>query len=119
MRYLIPARQKPWLTHASRKHMLRHTRPFECQEPNCNRKVGFSTKNDLERHKKSVHKIAPKNSTDRSFRCAAKNCPKKDKIWPRLDNFRQHCLRMHAAEDCEELVRMSVVSSNVCGYIEC
>ena len=99
--------------------MLRHTRPFQCEEPNCNRKAGFSTKNDLERHKKSVHKIAPRSTTDKSFRCAAANCPKRDKIWPRLDNFRQHCHRMHSKEDCEELVKVSVVLSNTCGYVEC
>lgn len=99
--------------------MLRHTKPFVCEESNCNRKAGFSTKNDLERHKKSVHKITPRNASDKSYRCAATNCPKKEKIWPRLDNFRQHCSRMHKEMDCEELVRMSVVLSNESGYIEC
>lgn len=102
-----------------RKHQLRHTKPFRCQEPGCPRKDGFSTKNDLERHRKSLHKIAPKNPTDRSFRCAATNCPKRDKIWPRLDNFRQHCTRMHADENVDDLVTKSVVPSNVCGYMEC
>ncbi|KAL8712462.1 MAG: hypothetical protein Q9220_003310 [cf. Caloplaca sp. 1 TL-2023] len=57
----------------------------------------------------------PKNSTDRSFRCAAINCPKKEKIWPRLDNFRQHCIRIHQDEDCDDLVRKSVVVSSVYG----
>ncbi|KAL8993686.1 MAG: hypothetical protein Q9169_006163 [Polycauliona sp. 2 TL-2023] len=74
---------------------------------------GFSTNNDLDRHKKSVHKIMPKNSTDKSFRCAAINCSKRDKIWPRLDNFRQHCLRIHPEEACEELVRKSELDPGV------
>lgn len=90
-----------------RKHMLRHEKPFKCDVPGCSKVDGFSTNNDLDRHKKSVHKIMPKNSTDRSFRCAASNCPKKEKIWPRLDNFRQHCIRIHQEEDCDELVRKS------------
>ncbi|KAL8671475.1 MAG: hypothetical protein Q9168_004025 [Polycauliona sp. 1 TL-2023] len=90
-----------------RKHMLRHEKPHKCDVPGCPKIDGFSTNNDLDRHKKSVHKIMPKNSTDRSFRCAAINCPKRDKIWPRLDNFRQHCLRIHPDEPCDELVRKS------------
>ncbi|KAL9600861.1 MAG: hypothetical protein Q9219_002903 [cf. Caloplaca sp. 3 TL-2023] len=90
-----------------RKHMLRHEKPFKCDVVGCSKVDGFSTNNDLDRHKKSVHKIMPKNSTDRSFRCAARNCPKKEKIWPRLDNFRQHCIRIHPEEDCDDLVSMS------------
>ncbi|KAL8902548.1 MAG: hypothetical protein Q9207_004604 [Kuettlingeria erythrocarpa] len=92
-----------------RKHMLRHEKPFKCEVPGCSKVDGFSTNNDLDRHKKSVHKIMPKNSSDRSFRCAARNCPKHEKIWPRLDNFRQHCLRIHQEEDCEDLVRKSAM----------
>lgn len=104
----------------TRKHILRHTKPFQCEELNCPRKSsGFSTNNDLERHKKSVHRIAPKNSSDRNFRCAADNCPKKHKIWPRHDNFRQHCARMHGGEDTDELVRKSVVPSNEWGSPVC
>ncbi|KAL8946991.1 MAG: hypothetical protein Q9222_006681 [Ikaeria aurantiellina] len=96
-----------------RKHMLRHEKPYKCDVPGCSKVDGFSTNNDLDRHKKSVHKIMPKNSTDRSFRCAAINCPKKEKIWPRLDNFRQHCLRIHQEEDCDDLVRKSELEPGV------
>ncbi|KAL8726299.1 MAG: hypothetical protein Q9166_006801 [cf. Caloplaca sp. 2 TL-2023] len=67
----------------------------------------FSTNNDSDSRKKSVHKIMPNNSTDRSFRCAAINCPKREKTWPRLDNFRQHCLRIHSEEELDELIRKS------------
>ncbi|KAL8755598.1 MAG: hypothetical protein Q9199_003535 [Rusavskia elegans] len=98
-----------------RKHMLRHEKPYKCDVPGCSKVDGFSTNNDLDRHKKSVHKIMPKNSTDRSFRCAAINCPKREKIWPRLDNFRQHCLRIHPEEGCDDLVRKSVVVSSMYG----
>lgn len=37
------------------------------------------------------------------------NCPKKDKIWPRLDNFKQHLIRMHPDHEVDDLVRQSVV----------
>ncbi|KAL8911539.1 MAG: hypothetical protein Q9171_003303 [Xanthocarpia ochracea] len=95
-----------------RKHLLRHEKPHKCDISGCSKVDGFSTNNDLDRHKKSVHKIMPKNSTDRSFRCAAINCPKKEKIWPRLDNFRQHCLRIHPDEECDELVKKSAMEAN-------
>ena len=76
----------------------------------------FSTRQNTERHMKSVHKITPKHGTDRSFRCAALNCLKKDKSWSRLDNFRAHCNRMHKNEDLDELIRKSVLISSMCDY---
>ena len=91
-----------------RKHLHRHGKPFVCHEPDCSRgPKGFSTKNDLDRHKKSVHHIIPENTTDRSFKCAGINCSKRDKVWPRLDNFKSHCLRMHKTEDVDELIKQS------------
>lgn len=98
--------------------MLRHEKPFKCDIPGCQTTDGFSTNNDLDRYKKSVHEIMPKNSTDRSFRCAATNCPKREKIWPRLNNFRQYCVRIHPEEQYDELVRKSVIVSSMYGYIE-
>ncbi|KAL9101685.1 MAG: hypothetical protein Q9163_003089 [Psora crenata] len=91
-----------------KKHMLRHLKPFKCEYANCSRQnLGFSTRNDLDRHRKSIHKVAPGTSTDKTFMCAAPNCRNKDKRWPRADNFRQHCLRLHPDIDIEYLVRAS------------
>lgn len=98
-----------------RKHIRRHEKPYKCEEPGCSRREGFSTTNDLDRHKKSVHNIAPKHGHDRSFHCPVEHCPKKDKIWPRLDNFRQHLKRMHKTEDTEELLTKSVIPDYVQG----
>lgn len=84
--------------------MLRHEKNFVCTEQGCKRGgQGFSTINDLDRHKKSVHKIAV--SKTKSYRCAATSCTNKDKIWPRLDNFKQHIERMHKDEDIHNLIR--------------
>ena len=96
----------------TRKHRQRHGKPFICEEHNCNRVKGFSTKNDLDRHKKSVHHINPLNATDRSFKCAGLNCSKRGKIWPRLDNFKSHCSRMHPKENTDELVKTSAFCSS-------
>ena len=88
-----------------KKHMQHHLKPFKCQVPGCTRTEGFSTKNDLERHQKSIHKLAVRSSFDRSFKCQGRNCHKSDKIWPRLDNFKSHCSRMHPDEDVNDLVK--------------
>ncbi|KAF9894221.1 hypothetical protein FE257_007723 [Aspergillus nanangensis] len=42
-----------------RKHEARHRKLFKCDIPNCTRKEGFGTINDLARHKKCVHKKEP------------------------------------------------------------
>jgi hypothetical protein len=75
--------------------MLRHDKPFRCDVPNCNRADGFTTSNDLDRHKKSIHKIG----------CASEKCKTKTKVWPRLDNFKQHIERIHKDEDEEDLIK--------------
>lgn len=88
-----------------KKHMLRHLKPYKCEEPNCKRDgEGFTTSNDLERHKKSVHRIGLRAG---SFQCASKKCKNPHKIWPRLDNFKQHIERMHKDEDHIKLVKKS------------
>ncbi|EGC44605.1 C2H2 zinc finger domain-containing protein [Histoplasma capsulatum var. duboisii H88] len=92
---------------ATAKHMTRHKRAFSCTEPSCTRKRGFGTINDLERHKKSVHGIGPTHGKLKEFKCFAKNCARKEKIWPRQDNFIQHLVRMHKEEDATELLAQS------------
>lgn len=101
---------RPWLYHMphkclsshNRKHSLKHEKPFKCDAPKCRRtEVGFATVNDLDRHRKSVHSI---DLDHKSYKCAAKNCKSKDKLWPRLDNFKQHVHRMHAEEDAADII---------------
>ncbi|MCJ1439376.1 hypothetical protein MMC27_008768 [Xylographa pallens] len=93
-----------------KKHLHRHSKSFVCGEADCSRgSKGFSTKNDLDRHKKSVHHIVLENTMDRSFKCAGINCAKREKVWPRLDNFKSHCIRMHKTEDLDELIKQSEV----------
>lgn len=89
---------------AQSKHKLRHEKAFKCEEPNCTREKGFTTQNDLDRHKKSIHNIF----SGKSYLCAAPHCAKKKKIWPRADNFRQHILRCHKGMDPQELMDKSV-----------
>ena len=86
--------------------MLRHDRPYTCKEPNCPRKDGFTSQNDLDRHKKSVHRMG---SLDKTFMCAARDCSKRSKVWPREDNFRQHCIRLHPTMVASDLIKSSAL----------
>ncbi|KAK0719680.1 hypothetical protein B0H67DRAFT_160672 [Lasiosphaeris hirsuta] len=72
------------------KHKQRHDKPYRCEVSGCGRKEGFGTSNDLDRHKKSVHK-----ADGIKYRCTLGPCESKDKIWPRADNFRSHLKRVH------------------------
>jgi len=78
-----------------RKHELTHTRPFRCEDPACVRSRGFSTLNDLERHKKGCHGIAPKHGANHYYKCVVPGCPKAERLWDRKDNFKQHIQRIH------------------------
>lgn len=88
-----------------RKHEARHKKLFKCDEPNCARREGFGTINDLARHKKCVHKKEPMRGPKVIYMCFGQNCTRKDKMWPRLDNFKQHLTRMHGNEDAAELLK--------------
>jgi hypothetical protein len=86
-----------------RKHKLKHEKPYKCNWPKCKRgEQGFTTVNDLDRHKKSVHQV---RLLEKSYQCASESCRNKEKIWPRLDNFKQHIERMHKGEDIHDLIK--------------
>ncbi|EEP76650.1 predicted protein [Uncinocarpus reesii 1704] len=90
-----------------RKHMDRHEKRFKCDIADCRRREGFATPNDLDRHRKSVHGILPKHGSVKVFKCFVRGCSKRDKIWPRPDNFRQHLTRVHKGCNVKEMVRLS------------
>ncbi|KAF2400382.1 hypothetical protein EJ06DRAFT_428055 [Trichodelitschia bisporula] len=89
------------------KHNMKHEKPFKCTELGCARDTGFTSNNDLDRHKKSVHKIEIPGSS--SYRCASLKCPKSNHIWPRLDNFKAHIKRLHPDENPETLALRSII----------
>jgi len=97
--------------------MLKHNKPHKCDVPGCHRLQGFTTINDLNRHKKSVHKIGV-TCISRAFKCASEGCKSDAKIWPRLDNFKQHVLRMHKDADVDDLVTRSEVKSGESNEVE-
>ena len=100
------------LTFRARKHKLRHEKPFKCVEIDCERsKDGFSTQADLSRHQRTVHDVAMAGTSE--YQCKAEGCPKKDKIWYRADNFREHCRRLHPSLNFSELMENSLLSKKV------
>ncbi|KAI0095461.1 hypothetical protein F4814DRAFT_443504 [Daldinia grandis] len=79
-----------------KKHKQRHDKPFKCTVKGCTRSEGFSTPNDLDRHKRSLH---PDEHADGDrYLCQVGPCVNKKKIWPRADNFRAHMKRVHQKE---------------------
>ncbi|EXJ88347.1 hypothetical protein A1O1_05277 [Capronia coronata CBS 617.96] len=89
-----------------KKHNARHEREHRCHFPTCMRKSkGFATKNDLDRHLKSVHHINSRGT--KYYKCLAEGCPRADRKWPRLDNFKQHLQKMHKDQDPDHLLELS------------
>ncbi|KAI1816369.1 hypothetical protein GGS20DRAFT_575556 [Poronia punctata] len=84
-----------------KKHHQRHTKPFKCDVSDCSRREkGFSTPNDLARHKRSVHPGS--QASGNRYVCPLGDCAKKDKIWPRADNFKAHLKRLHKKDDLSD-----------------
>ncbi|KAK4241342.1 hypothetical protein C8A03DRAFT_12433 [Achaetomium macrosporum] len=82
----------------ARKHLARHNKPFKCDVAGCLKAAeGFSTNNDLDRHKRCVHKVRKGDET--VYRCNVGSCKDKPKDWPRQDNFKQHLKRKHGLTD--------------------
>jgi hypothetical protein len=101
-----------------RKHELKHSLPWCCNVSGCSRSKGFTSKNDLDRHKRTVHN--DRTVSGRAFVCNIGGCAKKTKIWPRADNFRSHLERMHhktysANDDLTEYVYRPVPSQGLEG----
>ncbi|TLS28135.1 hypothetical protein PpBr36_01986 [Pyricularia pennisetigena] len=103
-----------------KKHMQRHDKMHFCKEPGCLRKEGFSTQNDLDRHKRSKHPAS--HATGRRYRCHLGACKNKPKKWPRADNFRQHLKRRHKDEIEYDDLEQFIVEENAPpanGLIDC
>ena len=110
--YVFPCSVVHYSTKQPRsKHKLRHEKPFKCDVEGCGRVTeGFTTQNDLDRHKKSLHNVM----SGKSYMCAVPHCAKKTKVWPRADNFRQHCQRLHKDWDLNVLIDRSEAIYDQC-----
>ncbi|KAF7190536.1 hypothetical protein HII31_08250 [Pseudocercospora fuligena] len=81
-----------------------HTRPFVCEEAGCKVVRGFASKNDLERHKKTVHFMMPEAGPKAWYVCPVGGFDKCMKLWPRKDNLRVHMRRQHGADGSQDVI---------------
>ncbi|KAJ9286134.1 hypothetical protein DTO021C3_6212 [Paecilomyces variotii] len=89
------------------KQKVEDKTPFKCDEPNCTRKEGFGTADDLERHRESCHNKESGNGPRVVYRCFAFECGKRFRRWKYLDDFGHHLAEMHPNENPSELLKKS------------
>jgi len=70
---------------------------------------GFLHHSDLCRHQRTVHM---RQESGEGYRCAFEGCSKADKIWTRLDSFKQHVVKRHRNANVQEIVRQSARSGS-------
>jgi hypothetical protein len=75
-------------------------KPYICPQQNCN--IQFTHSADISRHLRTVHQ-----EPGGGLRCAVEGCSKADKIWTRLDSFKNHVSNRHEGADVNDLVRRS------------
>ncbi|KAF1993577.1 hypothetical protein P154DRAFT_540306 [Amniculicola lignicola CBS 123094] len=75
-------------------------KPHTCPLRDCS--IQFMHSADITRHLRSKHQ-----SPWGGYRCAFEGCFKKDKIWNRLDSFKNHASSQHPDAEIDDLVRKS------------
>jgi hypothetical protein len=98
--------------------MRMHNKPYTCDIEGCRRTAGFTTMNDLNRHKIAKHfnGMDPTGKTT-SYRCASKDCRNPGKIWSRLDNFKAHIVKMHPNDDTQDIINRYGVRTLFSAYL--
>lgn len=80
-------------------------KPYACPQQNCN--IQFKHSADISRHLRTMHQ-----EPGGGFRCAVEGCSKADKIWTRLDSFKNHVSKRHLGADVNDMVRRSTRTSH-------
>ncbi|KAF2103241.1 hypothetical protein NA57DRAFT_52767 [Rhizodiscina lignyota] len=76
-----------------KRHIEKHTRPYKCEEPNCDRLEGFTYGSGLTRHLREVHG----KGANRSFFCPEANCKRHTgRPFSRTQNRDEHIRRVHS-----------------------
>ncbi|KXT08797.1 hypothetical protein AC579_2553 [Pseudocercospora musae] len=88
----------------AKRHARIHTRPFVCTETGCKVTRGFASKNDLERHKKSVHLVMPEAGPKGWYECPIGGFDKCMKLWPRKDNLHVNLRKQHKTEGKQDVI---------------
>ncbi|KAI0387191.1 hypothetical protein F5Y04DRAFT_78695 [Hypomontagnella monticulosa] len=80
------------------KHMDKHTRPYRCTAPGCEKLAGFTYSGGLLRHEREVHNKhgGPKNP----LHCPHGNCKRHEgKGFSRTENLNEHLRRVHTPNE--------------------
>jgi hypothetical protein len=94
-------------TEVSAPYAQSPSKPYACPLVECSSQ--FLHYSDLSRHQKTVHM---RQESGQGYRCAFEGCPKADKIWTRLDSFKQHVLKRHQNADAQEIIKLSTRSTS-------
>ena len=102
------------ILYAFSKHMDKHERPYTCTVDGCDHLQGFTSKGDLSRHQRIVHKLA--SGQDGLLFCDEPNCALgpsggPEAAFSRADNLAAHIRRRHGRSS-------TVVSSGVPRTVE-
>lgn len=82
------------LTDAYRKHMDKHTRPYICNLPGCEKVRGFTYSGGLSRHQREVHR--QNGGPKASYVCPHKDCKRSTGSgFSRKENLQEHLRRVH------------------------
>jgi hypothetical protein len=100
------------ILNASSKHMDKHERPYRCTIDGCDHAQGFTSKGDLSRHERIVHKL--RSAQGSLLFCDEPDCARgpgggTNAGFSRKDNLADHMLRKHG--------RTSTASSCVLGRV--
>lgn len=80
-------------------HSVSSKKSLDC--PFCNKK--FTLQHDRLRHLRTLHR----KQKHTGYRCAVPGCPKGDKIFNRLDNFKKHLENKHEDERSKDIISKS------------
>jgi len=82
------------------KHMDKHTRPYVCEEPECDNIRGFTYSGGLLRHQREVHR--QHGGPKASCMCPHKDCKRSTGVgFSRKENLNEHLRRCHQPQDQE------------------
>ena len=96
-----------------KKHMDKHNRPYVCDEPGCEKILGFTYQGGLLRHRREVHKY--RGGPKASCMCPHKDCKRSTGTgFSRRENLVEHLRRLHGGGG-EEGVKEVATSTSLSG----
>jgi hypothetical protein len=98
--------------YASSKHMDKHERPYICTVDGCDHLQGFTSKGDLSRHQRIVHKLDSGHGS--LLFCDEPNCARGSSGGPnagfsRNDNLTDHIRRRHGQSSTVEIANDTIL----------